>query len=155
MSKIHYHLIAVFVNFAQANYTVTEPSVVTVDVELSGILSFPVNVLIEVNDTASTGVSCNFLGPITIMIIIISFLVYKVSELDFIGELFNLTFTGAEVHSVNISIVDDQFVEVPELIQLVLTPLTPGMILSDLSSSLIMILDNDGESRDNVFQVIR
>ena len=111
--------------------------------------------LIEVNDTASTGVYCNFLGPITIMIIIISFLVYKVSELDFIDGLFNLTFTGAEVHSVNISIVDDQLVEVPELIQLVLTPLTSGMILSNLSSTLIMILDNDGESRDNVFQVLR
>ena len=44
-----------------------------------------------------------------------------------------------------ISIIDDDLVERPEVIQLLLTTLTPNVIPTDPNTALIEITDNDGE----------
>ena len=52
----------------------------------------------------------------------------------------------ATTQTVTISILDDNLVEQSEVIQLVLTTLTPGIILIDPVSSQIEITDDDGET---------
>ena len=64
---------------------------------------------------------------------------------DFVGGSSNLTFTEANVQFVNISILDDQLVEMTEQIKLFLTPLIPGRIFSDNEYTVIEIFDNDCE----------
>lgn len=78
------------------------------------------------------------------MIILLSLYQYPIAS-DFIVDLFHLTFTEAKIQSVNISIVDDDLVEPSEIIQIILTPLTPARILTNLDSATIEIIDNDGE----------
>ena len=56
-----------------------------------------------------------------------------------------MTFTEASVQSLTVSIVDDDLVEITEAIQLLLTTLIPGVILTDSNSTLIEIIDNDCE----------
>ena len=68
-----------------------------------------------------------------------------IAELDYFGIPVNLTFTEASVESITISIMDDDLVERSEVIQLLLTTLTPGMILIDPNTALIEIMDNDGK----------
>ena len=68
------------------------------------------------------------------------------SDLDYIGESVNLTFTEANIQFVNISIVDDNLVEPDEVIQLTLTPLATTMVISSVNSAIIEIFDNDGET---------
>ena len=68
-----------------------------------------------------------------------------VAEFDYFGVPFNLSFTRASVQSGNISILDGDVVERPEVIQLLLASLTPGIILIEPNSSLITITDNDGK----------
>ena len=70
---------------------------------------------------------------------------FTTAELDFIGAPFNVTFMEASTQSVAISIVDDDLVERPEVIQLLLTTLIPGVILTDSISAQIEIIDDDGE----------
>ena len=65
---------------------------------------------------------------------------------DFVGGSSNLTFAEANVQFVNISILDDQLVEMPEQVKLSLTPLIPGRIFSNLNYTMIEIFDNDCES---------
>lgn len=48
---------AAFVNFVETNYSVIEPASVEVGIELIGNLSFPVNVMVEVNFTTASGIS--------------------------------------------------------------------------------------------------
>ena len=67
------------------------------------------------------------------------------AELDYVGAPFNVTFMEASTQSVAISVVDDDLVERPEVIQLLLTTLTPNVILTDPNSAQIEITDDDGE----------
>ena len=124
------------------NYNASEAGTVEVGVELRGNLSFPVDVTVEVNFATAICKSKN----------ISAFFVCKrmdviltTAELDYFGVPINLTFTGESVESITISIVDDDLVERTEMIQLLLTTLTPGMILIDPNSALIEIMDNDGK----------
>ena len=71
--------------------------------------------------------------------------VVTTAELDYIGAPFNLTFMEASTQSVPISIVDDDLVERTEVIQLLLTTLTPNVIPTDPNTAQIEIIDNDGE----------
>ena len=68
-----------------------------------------------------------------------------VVELDYVGVPANVTFTEASVQSLAVSIVDDDLVERTEVIQLLLTTLIPGVILSGSNSAFIDITDNDSE----------
>ena len=72
--------------------------------------------------------------------------VLTTAELDYTGAPFNLTFVEASTQSVAISIVDDDLVERPEVIQLLLTTLTPNVIPTDPSTAQIEITDDDGET---------
>ena len=66
---------------------------------------------------------------------------------DISGVPVNLTFTNSSTRqSVIIPIIDDELVEETEFTTLVLTPLTSGVMLADLDSVLIQIIDNDGKS---------
>ena len=65
--------------------------------------------------------------------------------MDYLGVPVSLTFTEAGAQFVNISILDDDLVERPEDIQLLITSSTPGRILIDPSSAKVRIIDNDGE----------
>ena len=69
-----------------------------------------------------------------------------IAELDYFGVPVNLTFTEASIESIAVSIVDDDLVERTEVIQLLLTTSTPGMILIDPNFALIEIIDNDGKA---------
>ena len=69
--------------------------------------------------------------------------------MDYLGVPLSLTFTEAGTQFVNISILDDDLVEQPEDIQLLITSSTLGRILINPSSASIQIIDNDGE-RDSV-----
>ena len=52
-----YNVLAVFVDFVQAGYNVFEPGFVLVEIELTGALSSPIDVLVEVVfTTASPGI---------------------------------------------------------------------------------------------------
>ena len=59
---------------------------------------------------------------------------------------FNLTFIEAETQSANISILDDDLVELPEGIQLLMTTSTPGRILINPNSATVQITDDDGKT---------
>ena len=50
----------------------------------------------------------------------------------------------ASIQSASITVVDDDLVERPEVIQLLLITLTPSVILTDPNSALVEITDNDG-----------
>ena len=65
--------------------------------------------------------------------------------MDFIGLPFSLTFIEAGIQLVNISILDDELVEQIEQIQLTLTALTQGMIVTNPDTAIILITDDDGE----------
>ena len=52
----------------------------------------------------------------------------------------------ATTQTVTISILDDNLVEQSEVIQLVLTTLTPGMISADPNPAQVEITDDDGET---------
>lgn len=69
--------------------------------------------------------------------------------IDYHGVPLSLTFTEAGTQFVNISILDDDLVEQPEDIQLLITSSIPGRILINPSSARVRIIDNDGE-RDSV-----
>lgn len=62
---------------------------------------------------------------------------------DYTGGSVNLTFTEASIQFLCVSVEDDELVEQTEIIQLILTPLTSGMILSNLDSTRIEVFDND------------
>ena len=49
------------------------------------------------------------------------------------------------MESITFSIVDDDLVERTEVVQLLLTTLTPGMILVDPNSAVVAIIDNDSK----------
>ena len=124
----------------ESSYNITEPDRVEIGVQLIGSLSFPVDVEVQVNFTTSSG---NAHSLDTQVVMLSSFLA---SDSDFTVESFNiLTFTGAITQSVNISVVDDDLVEPPEVIQLTLIPLTLTRIVTNLKSTTIEIFDNDGE----------
>ena len=138
----------VFVDFVASAYSLIEPGMVEVGVELVGSLSFPVIILVEINSTVASGTNFKFC-----LCMYLSFYAYSnASDLDYTGESVNLTFTEAKVQFVNISILDDSLVEPDEVIQLTLTPLTSAMIISSVNSTIIEIFDNDGETF-NVNQV--
>ena len=121
------------------NYNVSEAGTVEVGVELRGNLSFPVDVTVEVN----------FATAICKSKILYTFFIYNIilttAELDYFGVPVNLTFTGESIESITITIVDDDLVERTEMIQLLLTTLTPGVVLIEPNSALIEIMDNDGK----------
>ena len=66
-------------------------------------------------------------------------------ELDYVGVPFNLTFVEASIQSVAISVLDDDLVERPEVIQLLQTTLIPNVVPVDPNSAQIEITDDDGE----------
>ena len=67
------------------------------------------------------------------------------AELDYVGVPFNVTFVESSTQSVAISVLDDDLVERPEVIQLLLTTVIPNVILADPNSAQIEITDDDGE----------
>lgn len=69
---------------------------------------------------------------------------FTTAELDYVGAPFNVTFVEASTQLVAISIVDDDLVERPEVIQLLLTTLTPSVTLTNPKSAQIDIIDDDG-----------
>ena len=70
---------------------------------------------------------------------------FTTAELDYIGAPFNVTFMEASTQSVVVSVVDDDLVERPEVIQLLLTTLTPSVMPTDPNSAQIEITDDDGK----------
>lgn len=74
--------------------------------------------------------------------------------MDYLGVPVSLTFTEAGAQFVNISILDDDLVERPEDIQLLITSSTPGRILIDPSSAKVRIIDNDGEGEPRWYYII-
>lgn len=125
------------------NYSVIESGTVEVGVELRGNLSFPAEVTVEVNFATAMrkGNLSHFLRKRNNMTLFMSI---ATAELDYLGVPFNLTFTEASIKSASVSIVDDDLVERSEVIQLLLTTLTLGVIPTDPNSALIEITDNDG-----------
>jgi hypothetical protein len=130
---------AAFVSFTTANYNVIEPGSVEVGVVLIGSLSFPVDVTVEV--TFASAICKPKQGNFTMCVSD----VFTSAELDYIGAPFNVTFVEASTQFVAISIVDDDLVERPEVIQLLLTTLTPNVIPIDPNTAQIEITDDDGE----------
>ncbi len=72
--------------------------------------------------------------------------IFTTAELDYIGAPFNVTFMEASTQFVAISIVDDDLVERPEVIQLLLTTLSPNVIPIHPNTAQIEITDDDGEN---------
>jgi hypothetical protein len=120
-----------------------EAGTVEVGVELRGNLSFPIDITVNVNFATAICKSKYYLHIFALQIYYAMTLCITTAELDYFGVPINLTFTGASIESIVISIVDDDLVERPEVIQLLLTTLTPGMILIDPNTALIEITDND------------
>ena len=134
---------AAFVSFTDMNYSVIEAGTVEVGVELRGNLSFSVDITVEVNFATAMRKSnlSHFLHKRNNVTLFMSI---TTAELDYLDVPFNLTFMEASIQSASVSIVDDDLVERPEVIQLLLTTLTPGVIPTDPNSALIEITDNDG-----------
>ena len=115
-----------------------------VGVELRGNLSFPIDITIGFN-FATAMCKSKEINHITLHRRVDMYVFITAAIQDFFGVPFNLRFTETSIQSVNISIVEDDLVEGPEEIQLVLTTLTPGMILIDPNFAVIEIMDNDGQ----------
>lgn len=73
--------------------------------------------------------------------------------MDYLGVPFSLTFTEAGTQFVNISILDDDLVEQPEDIQLLITSSTLERTLINSSPARVRIIDSDGE-RDSVILAV-
>ena len=76
------------------------------------------------------------------------------AELDYVGVPFNVTFVESSTQSVAISVLDDDLIERPEMIQLLLTTLIPNVILADPNSAQVEITDDDSEIYFNYISTV-